>query len=128
MTARALWTVYVPQGSPSSYALISDPERSADPKRAQQIEKRWQAVAGEHTTLSDVLEAKRSTSREAGHGNPVTQLMAGASFLLLEELPPAEDLTFAALSQAWRSVQQDLARLDAVDDVDLGLAVAGGDE
>jgi hypothetical protein len=50
------------------------------------------------------------------------QVIAGAAFVFLEELPPANDLALAALSSC-TPLTQDLLRLDTVDDVDLGAGV-----
>ena len=41
----------------------------------------------------------------------------------MEDLPPADDLALAALTQSSRSVRDDLVSMDAVDDVDLGVVV-----
>ncbi len=80
---------------------------------------------GEETTLAQVLQAKRSaTRRPVDRRRAMASLMAGAAFVLLEELPSTEELAYGALAQASASVHRDLARLDGVDDVDLGIAVA----
>jgi len=48
--------------------------------------------------------------------------------VFLEDLPPPEDLAYAALAGGWEPLRDDLLRLDTIDDVDLGVAVleAGG--
>ena len=70
-----------------------------------------------------VLEARRS-SRNAGRydRDVLPRFVAGAAFVFLQELPPAEDRAFAALSGGWRPLCDDLLRLDPVDEVDLGMA------
>ena len=45
--------------------------------------------------------------------------------MFLQELPPAEDLAFAALAGGWQPLCDDLLKLDDVDEVDLGLTTAG---
>lgn len=123
MTARAIWTASVLDGELDSYALVSETLRSEDPERAKQIETRWRAVVGDGTTLRQVLEAQRA--RRTG-GNPrseaIARWIAGAAFVMLEELPSPEELAYAALVRNWRPVADDLRRLDEMDDVDLGLA------
>jgi hypothetical protein len=125
-SARVLWTSYAPQGDLDAYVLVSETSRAADPERAKQVESRWKSVCGERTSLRQVLEARRSTRGPGRYERgALTRLMAGAAFVFLEELPPPEDLAFAALSGGWQPLREDLLRLDAIDDVDLGLTVAG---
>ena len=47
----------------------------------------------------------------------------GTAFVFLQELPPANDLARAALMKGWSPLGNELARLDQVDDVDLGVAM-----
>ena len=58
----------------------------------------------------------------SGHKLIALGFVAGAAFVFLEELPPAEDLAYAALSQGSSPVLDDILRLDPIDDVDLSLA------
>ena len=122
--ARVLWTSYVPDGELDAYALVSDAVRAAHPDRARAVEARWKETCGENTSLRQVLEQRRAT-RGAGRYDRAQMLgrfMAGTAFVFLQDLPPAEDLAFAALAGGWQPLQDDLARLDTVDDVDLGMA------
>jgi hypothetical protein len=50
--------------------------------------------------------------------------MAGAAFVFLEDLPPTGDLALVASAHGWQPLRDDLARLDSVDDVDLGVALS----
>jgi hypothetical protein len=43
----------------------------------------------------------------------------------MQELPPAQDLALAALSNGWLPLEKELTRLDGMDDVDLGVALGG---
>jgi hypothetical protein len=52
------------------------------------------------------------------------RFIAGAAFVMIEDLPSKEEIAFAALARTWRPVHQDLLGMDATDDVDLGLAAA----
>ncbi len=123
--ARVVWTSFAPEGDLAAYRLVADPVREADPRRATDIEARWHGVCGEKTTLRQVLEARRSARGGARYDrNSLPRFMAGAAFVFLEDLPPAEDLAYAALADGWTSLRDDLLRLDPVDDVDQGLAVA----
>jgi hypothetical protein len=124
--ARVVWTSYRPEGDPASYSLVSETVRASDPNRARDVETRWKSVCGTATTLNQVLEARRaagSSGRYAREALP--RFMAGAAFVFLEDLPPAEDLALTALSQGYSPLRDDLLRLDPIDDVDLGLATPG---
>jgi hypothetical protein len=125
-SARVVWTTFSPEGDLDAYALVSEVLRSAHPDRAKQVETRWKETCGDNTTLRMVLEARRST-RSGGRyeRDLLPRFAAGAAFVFLQELPPAEDLAFAALSNGWQPLCDDLLRLDPVDEVDLGMAATG---
>ena len=122
-SARVVWTTYVPEGDLGSYALVSDPVRATDPERATDVEGRWKEACGESATLRQVLDAIRAV-RHTDHYDrgALPRFMTGAAFVFLKDLPPANDLAFAALSGGWEPLRADLQRLDTVDDVDLGMA------
>ena len=124
-SARVVWTSYTPEGDLGAYALVSEMVRAADPGRAKEVETRWQSVCGEKTTLREVLEARRSTRSSRYRRDVLPRFIAGAAFVFLEDLPPAEDLAFAALARGWEPLHEDLLRLDATDDIDLGVAMSG---
>ena len=126
--ARVVWTSYAPEGDVGNYALVSEAVRTGNPERTKDIETRWKSVCGETTTLQQVLSARRETRGEPGYDRgSLGRFMAGAAFVFLQELPPAQDLALAAVKRGWQPLLNDLTRLDAVDDVDLG-ASASGDE
>jgi hypothetical protein len=126
--ARVVWTLFSPEGDLGDYALVSDVLRAADPNRAKQIESRWKDACGDKTTLGDVLAARRSTRGSQHYSRDVLpRFIAGAAFLFMEDLPPQEDMAYAALAGGWQSVASDLARIDPIDDVDLNVEVAGDD-
>ena len=126
--ARVVWTSYRPEGDLSAYSLVSASVRSADPDRAKRIENHWQEVCGTATTLQQVLEASRSSHGE-GHyqREALGRFIAGASFVFLTDLPPTNDLAYAALTKGCGPLRDDLARLDDVDEVDLGVALSNPD-
>lgn len=128
MTARAVWTVSMLDGESDSYALYTDAMKSEDPERCRQIDTRWKAVVGEGSTLRSVIEARRA-KRSSGNerAEAVARWIAGAAFVMLEDLPPTEALAQGALVRGWRTVHADLLRLDSVDEVDLGLALKAGE-
>ncbi len=127
--ARVVWTSYLPEGRLDAYALVSDTVRAASPDRAREVETRWKETCGEGTTLQQVLDARRSTrASEHYQRGTLARFMAGAAFVFLEELPPPQDLALVAASGGWGPLKQDLARLDAVDDVDLGVAMSGASD
>lgn len=127
MKARVVWTAYTPEGSPDSYALVSEQTRSSDPTRVKEVEGKWSAVVGEGTTLAQVLEARKaSSSRSSDRREVLGRIMAGAAFVFLEELPSTEELAFGALARGWKPLRDDLIRLDPVDDVDLGVGAVSG--
>jgi hypothetical protein len=122
-SARVVWTWSAPQGNLADYALVSDLVRNAHPDRARDLEARWRDACGENTTVQQVFEARRAMN-SAGHYDrqALPRFMTGAAFVFLQELPPPEDLAYAALASC-QSLRADLARLDGVDDVDLGIPV-----
>lgn len=128
-SARAVWTSYRPEGEPGSYSLVSEIERASNPERAKAIESRWKSVCGDATTLAQVLEARRANGAGARYRRDTSlpRFIAGAAFVFLEDLPPASDLALAALAHGAGPLRADLLRLDAIDDVDLGVAVSDAD-
>jgi hypothetical protein len=125
--ARVLWTSFAPEGDLGHYSLVSDAVRSQNPDRVKDIETRWKNVCGEGTTLQQVLVARRETRGGGSWDNgTLARIAAGTAFVFLQELPPAQELAMAALSHGWQPLQRELARLDSMDDVDLGVAL--GDE
>ena len=121
-TARVVWTSQQLDGDPSSYALVSEPARAANPDRAAQIEKKWAAVCGTATTIAQVVEARHKTGaggRSAREALP--RFAAGAAFVFLEDLPAADDMALSALTQGPSPLRDDLLRLDPIDDADLGV-------
>ena len=121
-SARVVWTSYAPEGDLASYRLVADPVRETDPARFRDVEGRWHSVCGEKTTLRQVLEARRSTRSGARYDrNVLPRIIGGAAFVFLEDLPPPEDLAYAALAGGWQPLRDELLRLDGIDEVDLGL-------
>jgi len=121
-TARVVWTSQQLDGDPGSYALVAEPVRAANPDRAAQVEKKWAAVCGTTTTIAQVVDARHKTGgagRSAGGSLP--RFAAGAAFVFLEDLPPANDMAFSALTQGPSPLRDDLLRLDPIDDADLGV-------
>lgn len=128
-SARVLWTSYVPEGNLDAYALVSDVVRAAHPDRARQVETNWKETCGDNVTLRQVLEQRRSTRGTGRYqrDEALPRFIAGAAFVFLQDLPPAEDLAFAALASGWQPLQEDLLRLDTVDEVDLGMSAEAQD-
>ena len=123
-SARVVWTSYQPEGDLGSYVLVSEAVRAANPDRARTVESRWKTVCGDATTLAQVLEARRAAKDSHYRRDALPRFIAGAAFVFLEDLPPADDLAIAALARSSTPLRDDLARLDAVDDVDLGVSVS----
>jgi hypothetical protein len=126
-TARVVWTSQQLDGDPGSYALVAEPVRAANPDRAAQVEKKWAAVCGTTTTIAQVVDARHKTGgagRSARESLP--RFAAGAAFVFLEDLPPANDMALSALTQGPSPLRDDLLRLDPIDDADLG--VTEGDD
>jgi hypothetical protein len=110
----------MPEGELDAYFLVSEALRAAYPGRAKDIETRWKTACGEKTTLREVLEARRSARSGARYTkDALPSFIAGAAFVFLEDLPPADDLALAALARASVPLRDDLLRLDPVDDADL---------
>jgi hypothetical protein len=124
--ARVVWTSYQPEGDPASYSLVSETERAANPGRARDVEARWRTACGDAVTLVEVLQARRKAG-SSGHyvREALPRFVAGAAFVFLEELPPAEDLALTTLARGSAPLRDDLLRLDVVDDVDLTAELPG---
>ena len=125
-SARVVWTSYQPEGDLGSYVLVSETARAAHPDRAREVETRWKTVCGDAVTLTQVLEARRKAGPYSpGHyaREALPRFAAGAAFVFLEDLPPADDLALAALSRGTAPLRDDLLRLDALDDADLGVSL-----
>ena len=120
-TARVVWTSQSLEGEPSSYSLVSEPVRAANPDRAAQIEKKWASVCGTATTIAQVVEARHKEGNRSMRES-ASRWVAGAAFVFLEDLPGANDMAFAALTQGASPLRDDLLRLDPIDDADLGVA------
>jgi hypothetical protein len=128
--ARVVWTSYAPEGDVANYSLVSEATMKTNPDRAKDVETRWKSVCGDATTLQQVLAARRETRNDSGYDKgSLGRFAAGAAFVFLQELPPAQDLALAAVKTGWQPLLNDLTRLDSVDDVDLGLTQqASGDD
>ena len=123
-SARVVWTSYVPEGELDRYALVADDVRESNPERAKDLETRWKNVCGEGVTLAQVLAARRQTRGDARYDRgSLGRFAVGTAFVFLQELPPAGDLARAALTGGWQPLRAELARLDGIDDVDLGVAL-----
>jgi len=125
-SARVVWTSHQVEGDPASYSLVSETVRAANPDRVKEVEKRWKSVCGDATTLVQVLQARRASGNSGRYAREsLPRFLAGAAFVFLEDLPPAEDLAYAALAQGSAPLREDLLRLDQIDDVDLGVDTPG---
>lgn len=123
-SARVVWTSYMPEGELDRYALVADDVRKQDPEFAKGVETRWKNVCGEGVTLQQVLAARRQTRGEARYDRgSLGRFAVGTAFVFLQELPPAEDLARTALAGGWQPLRSELARLDGIDDIDLGVAM-----
>lgn len=124
--ARVVWTSQQLDGDPDSYSLVSETVRATNPNRAKDVESRWRSVCGDATTVAQVIQARRASGSSGRYRrDSLKRFAAGAAFVFLEDLPPAEDLALAALAQGSAPLRDDLLRLDAIDDVDLGTEGAG---
>src|SRR5262245_32810587 len=123
--ARVVWTSFVPDGDLAAYALVSDVVRTSNPDRAKAVETKWKNVCGDAVTLQQVLAARRETRGDHGYDRgTLGRFAAGTAFVFMQELPPAQDLALAALTNGWQPLERELARLDGMDDVDLGVALS----
>lgn len=124
MTAHTLWVARAPEGDLDAYALISEQLRQREPERANRVETRWKSVAGERTSVKDVLRGVRGAQGRPAYRRELLPRfypdVKGPVFL--DDLPPAEDLAYAALIHAWEPLLDDLVRLDPLDLPDLAPA------
>jgi len=124
--ARVVWTSQQLDGDPDSYSLVSETVRATNPNRVKDVETRWRAVCGDAATVAQVIQARRAAGPSSRYRrDSLKRFAAGAAFVFLEDLPPAEDLALAALTQGSAPLRDDLLRLDAIDDVDLGIEGPG---
>jgi hypothetical protein len=85
-------------------------------------------VCGNATTLAQVIDARRKTGPSARYDREaLPRFVAGAAFVFLEDLPPANDLALSALAQGSGPLRDDLLRLDPIDDADLDMGEPDGD-
>jgi hypothetical protein len=121
MTARTVWASRAPDGDLDAFALVSDQVRQREPERANRVETRWKAVAGARTSVKDVLRGVRGArGHPAYQRDLLPRFYPGASGpVFLDDLPPADDLAYAALIHAWDPLLEDLVRMDALDEPDL---------
>jgi hypothetical protein len=118
-SARVVWTSHSPEGDIDTYSLVSDEVRAADPARTKQVESRWKAVCGNETTLQQVLSARRSTRGSGQYDRgALPRFIEGAAFVMLSELPPANDPRWPP-SRTAGSRCIGARGVDEVDDVDL---------
>lgn len=118
--ARTVYTAFQPQSNVNDYALCPPPIRAQSPERAKQVETRYKDVVGSSLPLPKLLErAKRDRGRTSWRPEYRNDFLAPSGTpVFLDDLPPAADLAFAALIPTWEKMRDELARLDAVDDVD----------
>lgn len=130
MTAHTLWATRAPDGDLDAFALVSDQVRQREPERANRVETRWKAVAGERTSVKDVLRGVRGTrGGPAYRRDQLPRFYPGAGGpVFLDDLPPADDLVYAALIHAWEPLLDDLVRMDPLDPPDLAPAPESPDQ
>lgn len=124
LTARTVWTAFRPEGDLDAYALVPEPARDGDPGRVRRVETRWKAVAGPGMGLKKLLGTARA-ERSGGHYRREVLphfYSGGPDPVFLDDVPPVEDLAFAAMVKGWEAVLEDLRRLDPIDDLDLEAA------
>jgi hypothetical protein len=121
LTTRTLWTSTLPVGNTGDYALMPPAFRSSDSDGAKRIERRWKAVVGQKLSVKQVLERSRKERKRTRYRREyLPSFYPGTTGpVFLNDLPPAEDLAFAALVHEWRVLHEALKRLDPLDDVDV---------
>jgi hypothetical protein len=120
--ARTAYTSFVADGSCDDYVLA--PPRGApdvDFDHAQGAERRWKGDMPDDVALPAFLERAR---RERGRSQYRPEYRdwffpSGPSWVFLDDLPPANDLAFAALAGEWQPAYDALKRLEPLDAADV---------
>ena len=123
--AHTAYSSFVAEGSCDDYCWVPPhTARSADEdySHAASAEQRWKStVPGENTALSSFLDqARRDHRRRQYRHEYLPSFYPDArSWFFLDDLPPPEDLAFAALVKDWQPVLEALRHADPIDEVDL---------
>jgi len=120
VTARTVYTDFVPQGDCGAYALTSPELRDTDKQAAERVDKRWKDTVGRSYTLPKFLEcAKRGHERRRYRNDYRSEFTDDSRpAVFLDDLPPVDDLVYVALGDVWKPLLEDLEHLDPVDVID----------
>ena len=117
--ANTIYSAFQARGSCDDYCLLPPALKSADPKRAEQVDKEWQASFGNWTLSKVLLNARESRSRTRYRPEHRSEFMR-ASYIFpvfLDDLPSPNDMALIALDGTWKPVYEALRELDDDDRV-----------
>jgi len=122
IVAHTAYTSYVPDGAIGDYCLVPPGPATGDERtRYSRSETQWKAAMPEKVGLAPLLERSKSMKSRARYRRDyLPEFYPSASpWVFLDDLPPADDLAFAALVNEWQPIYDRIKRLEAVDVVDV---------
>ena len=115
--ANTFYTLFQPSGDCADYVLLPPAMKSADPTRAEQIDKEWSATFGSWT-LTKVLTTARASRGRTRYRPEFRKDFLNASFVFpvfLDDLPSPNDMALLALDGTWKPIYEVLKDLDGQD-------------
>ena len=116
--ANTVYSLFQPRGDCDNYCLLPPAMKSANPKRAEEIDKGWTATFGS-LTLSKMLLKSRESRGRTRYRPEYRKEFFNASFVFpvfLDDLPSPNDMALIALDDTWKPVYDALKSLDADDE------------
>jgi hypothetical protein len=112
---------YVLDPPPSAYEEDPELASKAGPDRAERVQKEWKSQLPADLELQPLLErARKDGAQRQYQSNQLPSFYRGAQpWVFLDDLPPPEDLAFAALVDGWQPISDTIRRFDPLDDADI---------
>jgi hypothetical protein len=116
---HTVFTRFTPEGSCDDYCLA--PPEWKDSDRGKRVEKEWRSAFGSWTVPALLDRARKDPGRTRYQSQHRSEFSASGTStpVWLDDLPPAEELAYVALSDAWMPMLALLRDLDGRDDVEI---------